>query len=151
MFIRVHPWLIQSLKTLSHKVEILPAPPAHTFLTLESLTRQVLSAAFEVSNTLGAGFLEKVYERALQKELTLRGLHVLAQPALLVHYKGDPVGEYYPDLLVEDALLIELKSVDRLAPEHTAQCLNYLRASGKKVCLLINFRNPRLDWKRLIF
>ena len=67
-----------------------------------------------------------------------------------VTYKGHNVGEYVVDVLVEDVLLIELKCVDRLANEHTAQCLNYLRASGRTVCLLINFQKPKVEWKRIV-
>src|ERR1700733_6436556 len=93
------------------------------------LTENVLGAVFEVSNTLGAGFLEKVYERALLRELGLRGIRAAAQTSLTVTYKGHKVGEYVADLLVEDVLLVELKCVDRLANEHIAQCLNYLKAS----------------------
>src|SRR6266567_3966968 len=103
----------------------------------DSLTERVLGAVFEVSNTLGAGFLEKVYERALLRELCLRGIRVKAQVSFAVSYKGKYVGEYFADFLVEDVLVIELKCVERLAPEHTAQCLNYLRASGRTVCLLV--------------
>ncbi len=114
------------------------------------LTETVLGAAFEVANTLGAGFLEKVYERALLRELCMRGLRAVAQPSFAVMYKGQCVGQFYADILVEDILVLELKCADRLAPEHTAQCLNYLRASGKKLCLLINFQRSTLEWKRLI-
>jgi GxxExxY protein len=114
------------------------------------LTEQVLSAALEVSNTVGAGFLEKVYERALLRELGLRGVGVTAQTSLPVTYKGRCVGEYFADLLVEDVLVIELKCVDRLAGEHVAQCLNYLRASGRTLCLLINFQKSKVEWKRIV-
>jgi GxxExxY protein len=115
-----------------------------------SLTEQVLAAVFEVSNTLGAGFLEKVYERALLRELTLRGIRATSQSSLKVTYKGYTVGEYFADILVEDVLVIELKCADRLANEHTAQCLNYLKASGLTVCLLVNFQNSKVDWKRIV-
>ena len=115
-----------------------------------SLTERVLSAVFEVSNTLGAGFLEKVYERALLHELTLRGIRATAQTSLAVTYKGHPIGEYFADILVEDLLVIEVKCVDRLAPAHTAQCLNYLRASGLRLCLLVNFQQPKVEWKRIM-
>ena len=64
-------------------------------------------------------------------------------------YKGESVGEYFADILVEDTVIVELKCVDRLASEHMAQCLNYLRASGKKLCLLINFQKPTVEWKRV--
>jgi GxxExxY protein len=114
------------------------------------LTEAVLGAAFEVSNTLGAGFLEKVYERALVRELTHRGLKVRSQVTVKVSYKGHAVGEYFADLIVEDQLLVELKCVESFAPEHAAQCLNYLRASGLRLCLLLNFQHPKLHWKRLI-
>jgi GxxExxY protein len=97
------------------------------------LTELVLGAVFEVSNTLGGGFLEKVYERALLREFGLRGLRAKAQVSFAVSYKGQCVGEYFADILVEDVLVIELKCVDRFAPEHTAQWLNYLRASGRIV------------------
>jgi len=117
---------------------------------LDSLTELVLGAVFEVSNTLGAGFLEKVYERALLRELALRGIRAGAQVSLTVTYKGHAVGEYLADILVEDKLMVELKCVDRLASEHTAQCLNYLRASNLGLCLLVNFHNPRVEWKRII-
>jgi GxxExxY protein len=116
----------------------------------DSLTERVLAAIFEVSNTLGAGFLEKVYERALLRELALRGISAIAQASFAVVYKGQSVGEYFADILVEDVLVIELKCVERLASEHTAQCLNYLRASGRTVCLLVNFQKPTVEWKRIV-
>lgn len=115
-----------------------------------SLTERVLAAVFEVSSTLGAGFLEKVYERALLHELTLRGIRSTAQTSLAVAYKGHPVGEYFADILVEDLLVIEVKCVDRLSPSHTAQCLNYLRACGRPVCLLVNLQRPKVQWKRIV-
>ena len=87
---------------------------------LDSLTERVLAAIFEVSNTVGAGFLEKVYERALLRELALRGIHAGSQASLAVIYKGHHVGEYFADILVGDKLVVELKCVDRLASEHTA-------------------------------
>jgi GxxExxY protein len=118
--------------------------------SLDSLTERVLAAIFEVSNTLGAGFLEKVYERALLRELALRGISAAAQASLTVVYKGESVGEYFADILVEDVLVVELKCVERLANEHSAQCINYLRASGRTVCLLINFQKPKVEWRRIV-
>src|SRR5438045_5986091 len=117
---------------------------------LNSLSEKVLGAVFEVSNTLGAGFLEKVYHRALLAELRLRGMRVTAEASFPITYKGQPVGEYFADLLVEDVLVIELKCTERLANEHTAQCLNYLRASGRSLCLLVNFQKPKVEWKRIV-
>ena len=116
----------------------------------DNLIEPVLAAAFEVSNTLGCGFLEKVYERALLHELRLRGLRAVPQASFPVVYKSHPVGEYFADILVEDSLVLELKCAASLAPEHTAQALNYLKASGKSLCLLINFQKPKVEWKRVI-
>lgn len=114
------------------------------------LTEKVLAAVFEVSNTLGAGFLEKVYERALLRELSIRGIRAAAQKSFAVTYKGQSVGEYFADIVVEDVLVIELKCVERFANEHLAQCLNYLRASGKSICLLVDFQKPKVELKRII-
>jgi len=116
----------------------------------DTLTEKVLGAVFEVSNTLGAGFLEKVYQRALLQELRLRGLRAAAEVSFPVTYKGQGVGEYFADLLVEDVLVIELKCAERLSNEHIAKCLNYLRASRRTVCLLVNFQKPKVEWKRIL-
>ena len=116
----------------------------------DSMTEQVLGAVFEVSNTLGAGFLEKVYQRALLRELRLRSIRATAEASFAVIYKGYSVGEYFADILVEDVLVIELKCVEHLANEHTAQCLNYLRASGRTICILVNFQKPKVEWKRIV-
>ena len=114
------------------------------------LTEIVIGSAFEISKVLGAGFLEKVYERALIRELTLRGVSAKAHVSFPVCYKGQYVGEYLADLVVEDKLVVELKCVDRFANEHLAQCINYLKASGLRVALLINFQRPRVEWKRVL-
>jgi GxxExxY protein len=116
----------------------------------DPLTERVLGAVFEVSNTLGTGFLEKVYERALLREFALRGIRAESQVSIKVMYKGFCVGEYFPDLLVEDSLIVELKCVGRFANEHTAQCLNYLRATGRSVCLLVNFQSSKVEWRRIV-
>ena len=114
------------------------------------MTESVLNAVFEVSVTLGSGFLEKVYERALLRELGLRGIRATAQASLAVTYKGRSVGEYFGYILIEDALVVELKCTKRLADQDTAQCLNHLRASGATVCLLVNFQKPKVEWKRIV-
>jgi len=119
-------------------------------IDLDLLTERVLGAVFEVSNTLGAGFLEKVYERALLRELGLQGIRATSQASIDVSYKGHSVGEYFADILAEDVLVVELNCAERLASEHTAQCLNYLRASGLTVCLLVNFQRPKVEWKRVV-
>jgi GxxExxY protein len=119
--------------------------------SIDLLTERVLGAVLEVSNTLGAGFLEKVYERALLAELRIRGIRATAQASFPVTYKDQCVGEYFADIIVENVLVIELKCVERLANEHTAQCINYLRASGRTLCLLINFQKPKVEWKRIVY
>jgi len=116
---------------------------------LNSLTEAVIGAAFEVSNTLGAGFLEKLYERALVSELTLRGIGVVTQAVYPVAYKGQIIGEYRPDLVIENILIVELKCVDRFAPTHLAQCLSYLHASGLTLALLLNFQHPKVECRRI--
>ncbi len=119
--------------------------------TLNDVAEKVIGGAYEVANVLGVGFLEKVYERALTRELVMRGLTARAQASFPVAYKGHCVGEYVADLLVEDQLIVELKCVDRFASEHMAQCINYLKASGIKLALLINFQKPRIEWKRIVY
>jgi GxxExxY protein len=114
------------------------------------LTERVLSAVFEVSVTLGVGFLEKVYERALLRELGLRGIRASARASFAVTYKGRSVGEYFAYILVEDTLVVELKCAERLADQDTAQCLNHLQASGTTLCLLVNFQKPEVEWKRIV-
>jgi GxxExxY protein len=114
------------------------------------LTEKVIGSAFEVANVLGAGFLEKVYQRALSRELALRGLNVKAQSSFPVSYKGQHVGEYIADLVVEGKLIVELKCVDSFAKEHLAQCINYLRVSGLKLALLINFQRSKVEWRRVL-
>ena len=118
---------------------------------LDDLTEQVLGAVLEVSNVLGAGFLEKVCQRALLRELGLRGLRAKAEVAYPVCYKGHCIGEYLADIVVEDQVVVELKCADSLAKEHVAQCINYLRASGRKVALLVNYQKPKVEWKRVVY
>ena len=114
------------------------------------LSEAVIGSAFEIANVLGAGFLEKVYERALVHELALRGVNAKAQVSLPVCYKGQYIAEYVADLVVEEKVIVELKCVERFANEHLAQCINYLKVSGPKVALLINFQRPKLEWKRIL-
>ncbi len=117
---------------------------------LDKLFEDAVGAAYEVANALGSGFLEKVYERALIRELVLRGHRVKAQASYAVRYKDVVVGEYFADLVVDGKLVIELKCADQLAKEHMAQCINYLKASGLKIALLVNFQRPRIQWKRVV-
>jgi len=117
----------------------------------DPLIEVVVGAAYEVSNVLGAGFLEKIYARALLSELRLRGLASKSQVAFPVAYKGQCIGDYVADLVVEDRLIVELKCVDSFSNQHMAQCINYLKASGLKVALLVNFQKPKLEWRRVAY
>jgi len=109
-----------------------------------------ITYVFEVNSVLGAGFLEKVYEKALLIELQRRGLKAESQVPLTVSYKGEVVGEYYADIVVEGQVILELKAVEQLQKIHEAQLLNYLQATGFKVGLLVNFKHPKADVKRLV-
>ncbi len=112
------------------------------------VTEAVIGCAFEVIKELGSGFLESVYEKALMLALNQKGLSAVAQQPLRVSFRGESVGEFFADLLVEGKVLIELKAVKALTPEHQAQLINYLNAGGIEVGLLINFGNSRLEIKR---
>ena len=117
---------------------------------LNGLTSKIIGAAQKVSSTLGCGFLEKVYENALAVELRNRGVGVVQQRGITVRYEDEIVGEYFADLLVENRVIVELKAVRSLDSVHEAQCINYIRASGAPICLLLNFARPRLDVRRII-
>lgn len=115
-----------------------------------SITEQIIGCAYKVANSLGIGFLERVYENALFYELEKTGLKVKQQEPVSVRYEEIVVGQYYTDLLVQDDIIVELKAVKSLDPSHFAQCMNYLKASGKKVCLLINFGAHKIEIKRIV-
>jgi GxxExxY protein len=115
----------------------------------ESLTQSILEACFEVSNELGSGFLESVYENALLIAISQKGLKVEAQHALSVTFRGAIIGQFFADLWVEDSVIVEIKTVSALLPQHSAQVINYLKATDVDIGLLINFGNPRLEYKRL--
>ena len=119
-------------------------------LLLKDLTFQILAAVFEVHNVLGHGFLENVYEKALLKELRLRGLKAEAQKEIRVLYKDEDVGSYFADIVVSDAVILELKSVEKLAAFHEAQVLNYLKGTGLKIGLLVNFGKEKAEFKRFV-
>ena len=118
---------------------------------LNRLSGAVIGAAQKVSSTLGYGFLEKVYENALCVELGRRGLQVHQQIPLQVAYGGIIVGDYIPDLLVEDSLIVEIKAVPSIERVHRQQCLNYLRTSNLKLGLLLNFGRAHLEVGRIVF
>jgi len=125
-------------------------PSSAERVALEALVEKVIGAAYEVGNVLGAGFLERIYERALMEELALRGVAVKAQAPFPVAYKGKHIGTYAADLVVADRLLVEVKCVDQFSNEHLAQCINYLKVSGLHLALLINFRHPKVEWRRVV-
>jgi GxxExxY protein len=116
----------------------------------KELTYRIRACVFAVSNELGPGFLEQVYEHALLVELHTAGLAARAQQPIKVCYKGHVVGDFVADIVVENRALLELKACRALAPEHEAQLLNYLRATGIKVGLLINFGQSRAQIKRFV-
>ncbi|REJ77578.1 MAG: GxxExxY protein [Acidobacteria bacterium] len=119
------------------------------FNRINKITEKIIGCAFKVSNTLGTGFLEKVYENSLAIELSKHKLHVERQKPIDVFYEKEVVGSFFADLLVEDEILIELKHARNLDPAHKAQCLNYLRATDLRLCLLINFGKPKIEIKRI--
>jgi len=117
----------------------------------DKLTYEINGAVFEVNRLLGSGFLEKVYENALMIELNDRGLRAENQVSISVNYKDYLVGEYFADIIVDDRIILEIKAVDRLLKAHEAQILNYLKATGYKVGLLINFTYPKAEIKRFVY
>ena len=119
-------------------------------MDLNQLTYEINGAIFEVNRVLGPGFLEKVYENALLVELKERGIKAVAQHPIKVKYKDTVVGEYFADLLVEEQVIVELKTVEKIEKIHEAQILNYLKATGIKIGLLVNFKNKKADIKRLV-
>lgn len=114
------------------------------------ITEKIIAGSYAVSNQLGCGFLEKVYENALSHELRKAGLRVCQQEPIKVYYDNIIVGEYIADLLIESLVLVELKAVRSFDDAHIAQCLNYLKAARLTICLLINFGKPRVEVKRIV-
>jgi GxxExxY protein len=116
-------------------------------MKLESLTETIICCFYTVYNTLGYGFLEKVYENALCMELEKKGLRAQCQHPITVFYNGSVVGEYFADILVEGEVILEIKAAACIIPGHEAQLLNYLKATGKEVGLILNF-GPSPEIKR---
>jgi GxxExxY protein len=114
------------------------------------LTDRIIGAAQQVSTCLGCGFLEKVCENALRVELQRTGLRVEQQRSIEVRYREEIVGRYLADLVVEDSVVVELKAAGAIERIHEAQCMNYLRATGHRICLLLNFGRPRLEIRRIV-
>jgi GxxExxY protein len=116
----------------------------------EEITSDIINAFYHVYNTLGYGFLVKVYENALAKELAKRGHAIKQQVPIQVLYEGETVGEYFADILVDDKVILELKVAEEIAEAHEAQLINYLKATNTQVGLLLNF-GPKAEFKRKIF
>ena len=118
---------------------------------VDAISSRIISSAYRVANSLGSGFLEKVYENAMAVELRHAGVPYRQQAGVDVRYRTEIVGQYVPDLLVAESIILEIKAVDALNRVHHAQCMNYLRATGLPVALLLNFGKPRLELKRLVW
>ena len=117
----------------------------------KELSDKIIGFAIEVHKILGNGFLEKVYENALLYELSNSGIHVESQVPVPVKYKGNPVGEYFCDILVDEQIILELKVTKNIDPIHEAQLLHYLKATGLKVGYILNFgHTAKLQFKRLV-
>ena len=121
----------------------MPSPDVNT------ITEKIIGCAYRVSNSLGIGFVEKVYENALDHEIQKSGLKVAQQAPIKILYDEILVGDFFADLLVDEQVLVEMKAVSMLKDEHIAQSLNYLRATGLEICLLINFGTTKVQLKRL--
>jgi len=116
----------------------------------EQISYAIQGCVFEVYRQLGCGFLEKVYEKSLLTELALQGLRAQAQVPVTVQYKNVVVGEYFADIVVENCVIIELKAQQNLPPASKAQLLNYLRATGLHLGMLVNFAFPKASVKRVV-
>jgi len=116
----------------------------------KELTEKIIRIFYRVYNTLGYGFLEKIYEKAMMIEFNIEGIPAVAQSSIKVLYKNELVGEYYADILVDDKVIVEIKATRTLALEHEAQLLNYLKATNIEVGLLLNF-GPKPQIKRKVF
>lgn len=138
------------------KLELLPRTAAAAVAATEKeyleqeLTGAILQSAFAVHNTLGAGFLERVYSNALALELEAHGLKYVQNEQLQVKYRGTIVGDYIADITVENRVILELKACASLDPSHSAQLMNYLRATNIRVGLLLNFGRPKLEYRRFV-
>lgn len=117
----------------------------------EDITKEIIGAAFEVHRVLGYGFLERVYQKAMQVELIQRGLKAELEHNITVCYKGIDVGDYRADLFVEEAVIVELKVAKAYNSQDEAQLLNELKGTGVKVGLLINFGRTKVEFKRMVF
>jgi GxxExxY protein len=119
-------------------------------LRCEAETEAILNCAFEVLNALGHGLLEKPYENALAVEFQLRGIPFQQQPSFPITYKTFPIGVYVPDLIVFDSVIVDTKTIERIGNLEIGQIVNYLKITGLTVGLILNFKRPKLEWKRVV-
>lgn len=119
-------------------------------LVAGELTHAIIGAAFEVVNELGHGLHEKPYENALVHEFELRGMGIDQQRSFEIQYKGKCVGTFIPDLIIENQVVVDTKVIDQITDHERGQMLNYLRITGLKVGLIINFKHAKLQWERVV-
>lgn len=119
-------------------------------LVLEGESHRIVGCAMEVLNTLGHGLLEKPYENALIVEFRLRNIPCRQQPRFEVHYKSVKVGEYIPDLICFDQIVVDTKVIEKITSHEIGQMMNYLKITGLKLGLLLNFKHAKLEWKRVV-
>ena len=127
----------------------MPKPVQNEQLLHKELSYKIIGLAMQVHKELGYGFLEKVHENALMVLLRKDGVSAMQQAPIKVMFHGENIGEYYADILVEAKIILELKCVDRIAEHHKAQALNYLKATGMDLAIILNFRKERLEFERL--
>ena len=113
-------------------------------------TREIINCSFEVLNEIGHGLYEKIYENALVVEFGLRDIHNSQQSEYDVKYKGVAVGKYVPDLIVYDLVVVDTKTIEKITENERGKMLNYLKITGLRVGLIINFRHAKLEWKRVV-
>jgi GxxExxY protein len=113
-------------------------------------SQQVVGAAMEVLNAVGHGFHEKPYENALAVEFGLRGIPCVQQKPFEIFYKNEKVGDYVPDLVVFDKIIVDTKVIDQITDREVGQMMNYLKVTGLKLGYILNFKNPKLEWKRIV-
>jgi len=116
----------------------------------KDLSYKIIGLAMEVHSKLGYGFLEKIYENAMMVLLRREGMHAKQQAPIAVYFDGEVVGDYYADILVEDKIILELKAIERIADAHRAQSLNYLKATGLHLAILLNFGKEKLKYERFV-
>ena len=143
--VKPHPHPSKSKRLFRHRLTQIKTDYKHT-----EITEKIIGAVFNVYNTLGFGFIEKVYENALLIELKKKNLELELQKPIEVFYKGEVVGEYVADLIVEGKVIVEIKAVKKLNEIHKVQLINYLKATEIEIGLLINF-GRKIEIKRKIF